>query len=144
MMLNGIRLFVTEAGAGTLSLETIVAAPFVAVFLLWILKVLVTELYRLAKTQPVAVIGPAKVETDSGPPDDAEARLRWLEQRAELAYEAMYDALAGSGSAAQYSDAKEFLYDAIALASQLGEVATAERLSRRLAHIKAVYRSQFT
>ena len=144
MLLNGIRLFVAEAGAGTLSLGVIVAAPFVAAILLWILKLLVTELYKLAKKQPVTVIGPATVEPVSGPPDDAAARLRWLEQRAELAYEAMYDAPAGSGSAAHYSDAKEFLYDAIALASRLGQVETAERLSRRLAEIKAVYRSQFT
>jgi hypothetical protein len=143
MLLNGIRLFVAEASAGTLSLGVIVAAPFVAAVLLWILKVLVTELYKLAKERPVTVTGPATVESVSGPPDDAEARLRWLEQRAELAYEAMYDAPAGSGSAAYYSDAKEFLYDAIALANRLGQVETAERLSRRLAHIKAVYRSQF-
>jgi hypothetical protein len=74
--------------------------------------------------------------------DDPEARLRWLEQQAELAYEAMYDA--PFGSAGHYSDAKEFLHDAIALARQLDHVATAERLSQRLDAIKAVYRSQFS
>ncbi|MFB9262915.1 hypothetical protein ACFFWD_06970 [Bradyrhizobium erythrophlei] len=54
-----------------------------------------------------------------------------------------YHAPAGSALAARYSDAKEFLHDAIALAHRLGEVATAERLSQRLAEINAVYRSQF-
>jgi hypothetical protein len=120
-----------------------VAAPLLA-FLVWILKLMVMESYRLAKQQPVAVIDPPTVDADSDPPDDEQARLRWLEQQAELAYEEMYDAPAGSGSAARYSDAKEFLYDAIALAGRLGQVATAERLSRRLDEIKAVYRSQFT
>jgi hypothetical protein len=142
MMLNGIRLLIAEAGAGTLSLGVIVLAPFAAAFLLWILKLLVTELHRLAKPPPTE-FGPPTIEPDSGPPDDAEARLRWLEQRAELAYEAMYDAPAGSASAAHYSDVKEFLHDAIALAHRLGHAATAERLAQRLAEIKAVYRSQF-
>jgi hypothetical protein len=73
-----------------------------------------------------------------------EAQLRWLEQQAELAYDAMYDAPPGAALAGRYSDAKEFLYDAIALAQQLGHAATAERLSKRLAHIKAVFRSQFS
>jgi hypothetical protein len=82
----------------------------------------------------------------SGPEhgDDPEAGLRWLEQQAELAYEAMYDAPPGAALAGRYSDAKEFLYDAIALAQRLGHAATAERLSKRLAHIKAVFRSQFS
>jgi hypothetical protein len=43
-----------------------------------------------------------------------------------------------------YSDAKEALYDAIGLARRLGKVDVAARLERRLAHIKAVFRSQFT
>ena len=80
---------------------------------------------------------------ESGPPDDPETRLRWLERQAELAYEAMYDAPAGSPLAARYSDAKEFLHDAIALAHRLGQPATAERLSQRLAEIKTVFRTQF-
>jgi hypothetical protein len=69
--------------------------------------------------------------------------LRWLEQQAELAYEAMYDVTPGSALAAHYSDAKEFLYDAIALARRLGKTDTAEHLSRRLAEIKTVFRTQF-
>ena len=71
------------------------------------------------------------------PPQDDEERLRWLEAQAEAAYARMYDALAFGGAPACYSDAKEFLYDAIGLAERLGEPGEAERLSARLAHIKA-------
>jgi hypothetical protein len=55
----------------------------------------------------------------------------------------MYDALPGAALAARYNDVKEFLHDAIALAHRLGQAATAERLSKRLVEIKAVYRTQF-
>jgi len=55
----------------------------------------------------------------------------------------MYDAPAGSALAARYSDVKDFLCDAIALAQRLGYAATARRLSERLAEIKTVYRTQF-
>ena len=41
-------------------------------------------------------------------------------------------------------DAKECFYDAISLANKLGLTDEAETLSKRLAHIKAVFRSQFT
>ncbi len=77
------------------------------------------------------------------PPEDTEARLHWLEAQAEEAYSRMYDAEFGTPAAAHYSDAKEFLYDAIGLAQRLGKRAEADRLSNRLAHIKAVFRSQF-
>ena len=69
--------------------------------------------------------------------------MRWLEQQAELAYEAMYHAPAGAALAAHYNDAKEFLFDAIALARRLGKAETAEHLSRRFDAIKAVFRTQF-
>ncbi len=52
------------------------------------------------------------------PPEEAE-RLRWLEAQAEEAYDRMYDA-GLRGAATCYSDAKEFLYDAIGLARRLG------------------------
>ena len=73
-----------------------------------------------------------------------EDRLRLLEAYAENAYSEMYDAGNPSGAAACYSDAKEALYTAIGLAKKLGKDDLAERLSARLAHIKAVFRSQFT
>jgi hypothetical protein len=56
----------------------------------------------------------------------------------------MYDDTRGNNAAVHYSDAKEALYDAIGLARRLGQEAQATRLETRLAHIKAVFRSQFT
>ncbi len=73
-----------------------------------------------------------------------ETRLRQLEEFAEAAYDKMYDAGSPSGATACYSDAKETLADAIALARQLGRAEDETRLEKRLAHIKAVFRSQFT
>jgi hypothetical protein len=70
-------------------------------------------------------------------------RLAWLEAEAEKAYDQMYDARRSRDADDLYRDAKDFLYDAIALATELGLAADSERLSARLAHIKAVYRSQF-
>ena len=67
-----------------------------------------------------------------------------LEQDAEEAYARMYDAHSPSDATAAYSDAKEAFADAIGLAERNGDTATAERLMTRLAHVKAVFRSQFT
>lgn len=80
---------------------------------------------------------------DDLPPEDPEARLRWLEAQAEKAYATMYDAPTGSTQAGRYSDTKEFLHDAIGLARRLGNMTVADRLSLRLEEIKATYRSQF-
>jgi len=74
--------------------------------------------------------------------DGTVKKLRWLEAQAEQAYCDMYDAQA-SQLAARYNDAKEFLYDAIGLARRLGQADEAERLSKRLAEIKAIFRRQF-
>ena len=71
-------------------------------------------------------------------------QLHSLEAQAEAAYTKMYDARNATESAARYSDAKEALYDAIGLARRLGKAEVATRLEARLAHIKAVFRSQFT
>jgi hypothetical protein len=73
-----------------------------------------------------------------------EAHLRQLEEFAEAAYDKMYDAGSPSGATALYSDAKEALADAIGLARRLGLAEDVTRLEERLAHIKAVFRSQFT
>lgn len=67
-----------------------------------------------------------------------------LEEAAEDSYARMYDARSPSDATAHYSDAKEAFCDAIAAATAAGEAATAERLMKRLEHIKAVFRSQFT
>lgn len=134
-LINGVRLFVLEAAAGTLSAWMLVIGGCAAAFLLWLLRLLIAGLRKLLRPPPRA--------TEAAPPDNPDERLGWLERQAELAYEAMFDAPAGSPLAARYNDAKEFLYDAIALANRLGHNATAERLSQRLAEIKATYRSQF-
>jgi iduronate 2-sulfatase len=70
-------------------------------------------------------------------------RLTWFEAQAEQAYDQLCDARPGTDAAARYSDAKEALHDAIALAGRLGRNEDAERLNARLSHIKAVFRSQF-
>jgi hypothetical protein len=70
-----------------------------------------------------------------------ENRIAFYERLAEEAYTRMYDAT--SDAAARYSDAKEALHSAIALAHGLGQHQTAKRLEARLAEIKAVFRSQF-
>jgi hypothetical protein len=71
-------------------------------------------------------------------------KLAWLEAQAEQAYDKMYDDTRGNNAAGHYSDAKEALYEAIGLARRLGQDAHVTRLEARLAHIKAVFRSQFT
>ncbi len=81
---------------------------------------------------------------DEIPPDGTQARLTWLEAKAEKSYSDMYEAFSAGDATARYSDAKEFLYDAIGLARRLGMENEVQRLSERLAHIKAVFRSQST
>ena len=76
--------------------------------------------------------------------DENGERVRWFEVQAEAAYERLYDAANPPAAAARYSDAKEFLTNAIALARKLGDDAAVARQEARLAHVKAVYRSQFT
>ena len=73
-----------------------------------------------------------------------EQQLGWFEAQAEAAYDKMYDAASSTEAAARYSDAKESLRDAIGLARRLRQDAVATRLEARLAHIKAVFRSQFS
>ena len=72
-----------------------------------------------------------------------EDRIAFYERLAEDAYGRMYDTTSASDAAARYSDAKEALHSAIALAHGLGQHQTAKRLETRLAEIKAVFRSQF-
>ncbi len=70
-------------------------------------------------------------------------RLRFLEAKAEEAYERMYEARPGADLTACYSDAKEFLHDAIAMARRLGLSRDAARLEARLEEIKTIFRRQF-
>src|SRR5438034_913671 len=55
-------------------------------------------------------------------------RLAYLEQQAEEAYDAMYEAHSPSHAAACYSDAKEALYCAITIAQQLRAEDAVKRL----------------
>jgi hypothetical protein len=81
--------------------------------------------------------------------DDAERKagleqLAHLKAMGEKAYDDMYEAHSPSDATAHYSDAKECYYDAIGLATRLELKDEVEVLEKRLAHIKAVFRSQFT
>ena len=71
-------------------------------------------------------------------------RLAACERFGEEAYDQMYEEHSSSGAAACYSDAKESFYEAIRLARELGLTEKEQALEKRLAHIKAVFRSQFT
>ena len=74
-------------------------------------------------------------------PDEADLEqwLCWLVASAEDAIERMYEPLTATGA---YSDAKDFLCDAIGLAGRLGLVEEVARLEARLAEVKAVFRGQ--
>lgn len=72
------------------------------------------------------------------------ARIHFFEVEAEDAYTKMYDATDNTAATAHYSNAKEALHSAIGLADGLDDPATTLRLQDRLAHIKAVFRSQFS
>jgi len=76
-------------------------------------------------------------------PSSDQQRLNELEAQAEKAYARMYDCTNPTAAAARYSDAKEALHDAIGLAQRMGKADVVSRLNTRLAHIKAVFRSQF-
>jgi len=67
--------------------------------------------------------------------------MRACEALAEKAYDDMYDSRSPAGC---YSDLKDYFRSAIAAANQAGLQQEAERLSKRLAHCKQVYRRQFS
>lgn len=75
-------------------------------------------------------------------PDDPETRIKTLEAAAEQAYDDMYEAHSWSGCSDAFHDVKEFLYEAIRLATELGLAEEADRLEKRLEHIRSVYDSQ--
>jgi hypothetical protein len=72
------------------------------------------------------------------------AHLEQLRALGEKYYDDMYEAHSPGSATACYSDAKECYYDAIGLARRLGLEEETKALEARLAHIKAVFRSQFT
>jgi len=69
-------------------------------------------------------------------------RLRHLKALGEKYYDRMYES--GRNANRFYSNAKDAFYDAIGLANELGMKEESEALSKRLEHIKAVFRSQFS
>ncbi len=62
----------------------------------------------------------------------------------EQAYDDMYEAHSLREAAVYYSEAKEYFYTAIGLARELKREQDADQLENRLAHIKSVFRSQFS
>jgi hypothetical protein len=68
--------------------------------------------------------------------------LRRLKALGEKYYDQMYESRRGATGC--YSNAKDAYHSAITLATELGMKEEAEALSKRLDHIKAVFRSQFT
>jgi hypothetical protein len=81
-------------------------------------------------------------------PEQRESKLRSLRDHksaGEQAYDDMYEkAHSPSDASMFYSEAKESFHSAIGLARELGLEQEVEEIEKRLAHIKAVFRSQFT
>jgi hypothetical protein len=71
-------------------------------------------------------------------------RLELCKAEGEKCYDELYEARSDYDATVCYSGAKEAYYDAISLAHRLGMDEEAEALTRRLEHIKAVFRSQFS
>ena len=69
------------------------------------------------------------------------AHLEHLKAEAEKAYDGMYDSRYPTGD---YADAKDWFLESIKYAGENGFTEEAEALEKRLAHVKAVFRSQFT
>ncbi len=90
--------------------------------------------------------------TEAHPPEmspeergDKLCKLLELKFAGEQAYDDMYEkAHSPSDASAFYSEAKESFYAAIGLARSLGLDQEVEQLEKRLAHIKSVFRSQFS
>lgn len=81
--------------------------------------------------------------------DDAERErllkhLKNLEAAAEKDYDDLYEARSDYDATVCYSGAKEAFYSAISIARELRLENEVERLTQRLEHIKAVFRSQFS
>jgi len=102
---------------------------------------------RLAENRAVWTTLPMKGsphEVAFYPSDDELNRnkLRKLIALGEKYYDQMYES--GRGANSCYRNAKDAFYDAIGLANELGLKEESASLSKRLEHIKAVFRSQFT
>ncbi|HLW75238.1 MAG TPA: aldehyde dehydrogenase family protein [Gammaproteobacteria bacterium] len=104
---------------------------------LWRFNRILPRMFRArVPTPPAASQPPPPLESMN-----ARERLAQLERWGEEAYARMYDARSPGGD---YSQAKDNFHTAIELANELGLKDEAERLEKRLIHIKSVFRSQFT
>lgn len=102
---------------------------------------------RLVNGKAILTTLPVKFSPTDDPVQRTERELRLNQLRVckaigEKAYDQMYETR-GSLSGL-YSDAKEAFYDAISIANELGLKEESEALTKRLEHIKAVFRSQFS
>lgn len=77
----------------------------------------------------------------SEPNEDVLATIARLEALAEQAYDEMYETRSPHG---RYSELKDCFAEAIGIAERAGLEAEAKRLTARLEHCRAVYRSQFS
>lgn len=68
--------------------------------------------------------------------------LNKLKSRAEEIYEEMYEASSPVGAGAYFSEIKELLYEAIAIAREMGFEDEVKEIDKRLNHIRRVYESQ--
>ncbi|MFY9853320.1 MAG: hypothetical protein WAK26_05530 [Terracidiphilus sp.] len=71
-------------------------------------------------------------------------RRRRVTNAAKKAYDGMNDAHTFRDANFGYQNAKDYFYTAIRHAESLGLPEDAETLRKRLEHVKAVFRSQFT
>ena len=62
----------------------------------------------------------------------------------EKAYDQLYETTPSGSPSSHYSDAKEAFHEAMHIAKELGLHKESAELSKRLEHIKAVFRSQFS
>ncbi|MDE2183262.1 MAG: hypothetical protein KGJ78_09595 [Alphaproteobacteria bacterium] len=69
--------------------------------------------------------------------------LAYFKAQGEKAYDDMYEAHSFGSARVCYSDAKDYLAQAITLANELGLTDEAAALDKRLQHIKAVFQHQF-
>jgi len=103
----------------------------------------ILQAYRQSYSGSLALDAGLENMTD----EERKSKLHSLEsctQGAEKAYDDMYETHSFRDANDCYRDAKDYFHAAIGHAEDLGLKEEAEALRKRLEHVKAVYRSQFT
>ena len=107
------------------------------------------RILTLTDGRAVATVLPMKFSPGDSPLDLKRSdhdldldRLRRLKALGEKYYDQMYET--HIGLTGLYASAKDAFYDAISLANELGLKDESKALDERLAHVKAVFRSQFS